>query len=317
MTGPLGADSLKPMTKRSLGGILPPIPTTFDDAGQLDLRGLADNLRRWANTGLSGILALGSNGEAAMLDDDESDAVLGTVREVWPSDRFLLAGVGRESTRATIAAAQRAGRSGVDRVLVRPPSAFRSQMTPEALLKHFTAVADASPVPVLLYNLPGATGVTLTLPIVARLADHPNVIGMKETSPELERLGQFAALRPEKFAVLCGWAPVVYPALASGAAGAILAVANVLPDVCVALFDAVRAGRHEEALAIQRELTPLAQLVTSGHGIAGLKIALELAGYRGGAVRAPLLPAPAAARDEIASAINRLQSSRAVVGAGR
>jgi 4-hydroxy-2-oxoglutarate aldolase len=145
-----------------------------------------------------------------LLDDDESDAVLATVREAWPSDRVLLAGVGRESTRATIAAAQRAARSGVTGVLVRPPSAFRAQMTPDALLRHFTAVADASPVPTLLYNLPGPTGVTLTLPVVARLAEHPNVIGMKETSPELERLGQFTALRPEKFAVFCGWAPVCF-----------------------------------------------------------------------------------------------------------
>jgi 4-hydroxy-2-oxoglutarate aldolase len=109
----------------------------------------------------------------------------------------------------------------------------------------------------------------------------------------------------------------VFPALASGAAGAILAVANVMPDVCVALFDAVTAGRHDEALAIQRELTPLAQLVTSVHGIAGLKIALELVGYHGGPVRSPLLAAASGARDEIASAISRLQSSRAVVGASR
>src|SRR6478609_7655578 len=173
------------MTTRSIGGILPPIPTTFDSTGQVDRRGMAENVRRWSKTSLSGILALGSNGEASLLDDDESDAVLNTVREELPGDKFLLAGVGRESTRATIAAASRAARSGANAVLVRPPSAFRAQMTPDALLKHFTAVADASPIPVLLYNPPGPTGITLNLPVVARLAEHPNVIGMKETSPEL------------------------------------------------------------------------------------------------------------------------------------
>jgi 4-hydroxy-2-oxoglutarate aldolase len=305
------------MTTRSIGGILPPIPTTFDSTGQVDLRGMAENVRRWSKTSLSGILALGSNGEASLLDDDESDAVLNTVREVLPSEKFLLAGVGRESTRATIAAAGRAARSRADAVLVRPPSAFRAQMTPDALLKHFTAVADASPIPVLLYNLPGPTGITLNLPVVARLAEHPNVIGMKETSPELERLGQFAAIRPEKFVVMCGWAPVVYPALVSGAAGAILAVANVMPDLCVAIYEATRSGRHDEALTLQREITPLAQLVTSVHGISGLKLALDLVGYHGGPVRGPLTPAPPGARDEIAAAIAKLTASRAVVAATR
>src|SRR6476646_4010154 len=125
------------MMKRSLRGILPPIPTTFDASGQIDRDGMADNVRRWAATGLSGVLALGSNGEAMLLEEDEADAVLTVVRETLPADRLLLAGVGRESTRATIAAAKRAGRIGADAVLVRPPSAFRAQMTPDALVAHF------------------------------------------------------------------------------------------------------------------------------------------------------------------------------------
>jgi 4-hydroxy-2-oxoglutarate aldolase len=306
------------MTVRSLRGILPPIPTTFDASGQVDRAGIADNVRRWASTGLSGVLALGSNGEASLLDEDESDVVLNVVREALPSGRVLLAGVGRESTRATVAAAKRAARCGADAVLVRPPSAFKAQMTPDALVAHFTAVADASAVPILLYNLPGPTGITLTLPIVARLAEHPNVIGMKETSPELERLGQFVALRPESFFVLCGWAPVVYPALVSGAAGAILAVANVVPDICVSLYEHVAAGRHNAALSLQRDLTPLAQLVTSVHGIAGLKVALDVAGYHGGAVRPPLLPVPAKVREEIAAALALLnERSGTSAAAGR
>jgi len=306
------------MTVRSLRGILPPIPTTFDAAGQVDRAALTDNVRRWSATGLSGVLALGSNGEASLLDEDESDVVLNVVRETLPANRVLLAGVGRESTRATVAAAKRAAHAGADAVLVRPPSAFKTQMTPDALIAHFTAVADASPIPILLYNLPGPTGITLTVPIVARLSEHANVIGMKETSPELERLGQFVALRPDSFYVLCGWAPVVYPAIVSGAAGGILAVANVVPDICVALYDHAAAGRHDAALALQRDLTPLAQLVTSVHGIAGLKVALDLAGYHGGAVRPPLLPVPAKAREEISAALTRLnERARSSVAAGR
>jgi 4-hydroxy-2-oxoglutarate aldolase len=279
------------------------MPTPFDRAsGDVDRAAITKNVRRWMTTRLAGVLALGSNGEAALLDEDEGDAVVATTREAMPRDRLLLVGTGRESTRATIAASKRAAAQGADAVLVRTPSFFKGQMTPPVLIDHFTAVADASPVPVLLYNLPGVTGVTLTWPIVSKLAEHPNVAGMKETSPELERLGQFVTLRGGTFAVLCGWAPVVYPALVSGAAGAILAVANVLPDECVALFDAVAAGRHDQARAMQRRLTTIAQLVTTVYGVAGLKAALDVAGYDGGAVRAPLRPVAAAAKDEIAAA---------------
>jgi 4-hydroxy-2-oxoglutarate aldolase len=298
-----------PILWRRLHGILAPIPTTFDDAGDVDRQGIEANVRQWSATSLAGLLALGSNGEAALLSEDEGDSVIAAVRAALPSGKVLLAGVGRESTRATARAAARAADLGADAVLVRTPSAFRPQMTADALVAHFTAVADASPVPVLLYNLPGATGLSLTLPMVVALARHPNIVGMKETSADLERLGQFAAVDQEGFTVLSGWAPVIYPALAAGAAGGILAVANVVPDLCAALFDHAAAGRHLEARQLQRELTPLAQLVTTGHGIAGLKFALDQVGFRGGPVRPPLQAATPAARDAIAAELARLNTS--------
>jgi 4-hydroxy-2-oxoglutarate aldolase len=293
--------------RSKLTGIIPPIPTPFDDHGEIDRRALADNVRRWMSTPLAGLLVLGSNGEAALLDDAECDVMVETAREHVPRERLFLVGTGRESTRAAIDAAKRAGSRGADAVLVRPPGYFKNQMTPDALLAHFRAVADASPVPVLLYNLPNVVGFSLTLPVVAALAEHPNIAGMKETSTDLERLSQFAAVRPGQFHVLCGWGQVVYPALTSGASGAILAVANVVPEACVALYDAVRAGDHAEALALQRRLLPLAQLVTSVYGIAGLKTALELAGFHGGPVRPPLLPAPERARSEIQRAVDAVR----------
>jgi len=286
-----------------LHGIIPPVPTPFDEAGRVHRRALADNVGRWMKTDLAGILALGSNGEAALLDDDECDAIVATVRDGVPKTRLLLAGTGRESTRDTINASKRAAAQGADAVLVRTPSYFKNQMTAEALVAHFTAVADASPVPVLLYNLPGVTGISLTLPIVARLAEHPNIPGMKETSNDLERLDQFTALAPDRFRVFIGWAPVVYPALVSGATGAILAVANVLPDACVTLYNHVRSGRHSDALALQQRLTHLAQLVTSVHGVAGLKAAMEQVGHYGGPVRAPLLAAGDTARHDVEQAL--------------
>jgi 4-hydroxy-2-oxoglutarate aldolase len=282
-------------------GIFPPIPTVFNAAGDVDSKAIATNVERWMRTGLAGVLALGSNGEAALLDEAESDRVIEAARSAVPSDRLLVAGVGQESTRATIAAARRAANLGADLALVRPPSYYKNQMSVEVLVAHFRHVADASPIPVLLYNLP-ATGVVLTLPVVAALAGHPNIFGIKETSVDLERLGQFATVG-SGFRVLSGSAPVIYPALTSGAVGGILAVANVLPDACVRLFEHAAAGRHDDALALQRAITPLAQLVTSIYGVAGLKVALELVGYAGGMPRSPLSPIGETARQQIAAAL--------------
>jgi 4-hydroxy-2-oxoglutarate aldolase len=297
-----------------LRGIFPPIPTTFDERGDVDTTAITANVRQWMTTGLVGILALGSNGEAGLLTEDESDKVVRAVRDAVPSSRLLIVGTGRESTRATIAATRRAADLGADAVLVRTPSFFKSQMTADALTRHYVAVADASPVPVLLYNLPGPTGISLTLPVIQAAAEHANIVGVKETSPELDRLSQFAAVRAERFSVLCGWAPVVYPAVVAGATGAILAVANVLPDETVSLFEHVRAGRHHEALALQRRLTPIAQFVSTTYGVAGLKLALDLAGYRGGPVRAPLLPISDRARTEITQALETVRGAAGVRG---
>jgi len=297
-----------------LRGIFPPIPTTFDERGDVDTTAITANVRHWMTTGLVGILALGSNGEAGLLTEDESDKVVRAVRDAVPSSRLLIVGTGRESTRATIAATRRAADLGADAVLVRTPSFFKSQMTADALTRHYVAVADASPVPVLLYNLPGPTGISLTLPVIQAAAEHANIVGVKETSPELDRLSQFAAVRAERFSVLCGWAPVVYPAVVAGATGAILAVANVLPDETVSLFEHVRAGRHHEALALQRRLTPIAQFVSTTYGVAGLKLALDLAGYRGGPVRAPLLPISDRARTEITQALETVRGAAGVRG---
>jgi 4-hydroxy-2-oxoglutarate aldolase len=234
--------------------------------------------------------------------------VLAAARHAVPAGKLLIAGTGRESTRATIEACRRAAALGAEAVLVRPPAYYKNQMTTDALIEHFTRVADDSPLPMLLYNLP-ATGVTLTLPVVAAMAEHANVAGLKETSPDLERLGQFAALRPD-FAVLTGWAPVLLPALSLGAKGGILAVANVLPDLCVELYEHVQAGRAAEALALQRTITPLAQLVSSIHGIAGLKVALDHIGMSGGPCRSPLRPLSASACQAVIGAVDALQITK-------
>lgn len=270
-------------------GVLPPIPTPFAD-DRLDLAPLTDNLDRWMATGLRGVLALGSNGEAPYVDEDEADTLVAAVRARMPAGRTLLVGVGRESTRATILASVRAAERGADAVLVRPPTTYRAQMTDAALEAHYRAVADASPVPVLLYNQPVAFGVDLTIGLVARLAAHPNIRGLKESSGNVGLVGEQVAGLSADFPVLTGVASTMYASLLVGATGLIVAVANVVPELCVRLYDDVRAGRLDEALMLQRALTPLGRAVTFQHGVAGLKAAMTLAGYAGTEPRRPMTP---------------------------
>jgi len=275
----------------NLHGVFPPIPTPFKDDA-IDTAALRRNIEKWMATKLSGLLLLGSNGEAPLVDQDDAERLIHAAREVVPRNRTFIVGAGEESTRVTIAAVRRAAAAGADVVLVRTPSYFKSQMTTEVFVRHFIAVADASPVPVLPYNVPGLTGVKLAAEAVARLASHPNIPGVKDSSGDLAQIADLVTLTPRGFDVLVGSAPTLYASLCVGAVGGIVAVACVVPDLVVAMYDLAAAGRHEEALALQRRITPLARSVTATYGVAGLKAALDLAGYEGGPPRLPLLPAP-------------------------
>jgi 4-hydroxy-2-oxoglutarate aldolase len=279
------------------------------DGDAIDERAIASNISRWVRAGVGGVVALGSNGEAPYLDEDESDRVIAAARAAVPSNRILLAGTGRESTRATIAASRRAASLGADAVLVRNPSYFKTQMTPDVLVRHYTAVADAVTIPVILYNYPAVTGVNLSADVIARLASHPNIVGIKETGSDTGQVGAFvAAARGQAFSVIAGSAPTFFPSLCVGAVGGILAVACVVPELCVRLLDAARAGRYDEAARCQGEITPLANMVTSAFGVPGLKAAMDLAGYAGGDARAPLGPVQPAAVEKIRIELARLTS---------
>lgn len=282
--------------------------TPFTD-GKVDVPGIRTNIARWLASGVGGVVALGSNGEAPLLDEQESDEVITAARDAVPREKTLIAGTGRESTRATIAATQRAAALGVDAVLVRTPSYYKGRMTPDAFVRHYTAVADASPVPVLLYNYPAVTGVNLLPETVGRLAEHPNIAGIKETGTDVAQMAAYVDATPRRFCVMAGSAPPAYASLCVGAAGAILAVACAAPEACVRLFEMTRAGRHSEAREIQRRLTPLARLVTTGFGVPGLKAAMDLAGYVGGDPRPPLLPLPPDAVAQLRAELRVLQEA--------
>lgn len=282
--------------------VFPPMPTPFRD-GEVDQGAIGHNVRRWMAAGLGGIVALGTNGEAPLLDEQESDRVIEAARRDVPRDRALIAGVGRESTRGTVTAAKRAAALGADAVLVRTPSIYRAHVPSSSLADHYSAVADASPVPVLLYNFPASTGVNLTPDIVGRLASHPNIAGIKETSTDGAQFADLSAAVPSRFTILVGSAPGAYAAFCAGATGAIVAAACVVPEICLELLSLTRAGRHADALRLQQRLTPFARIVTTTFGIPGLKAAMDLAGYKGGAPRAPLTPVASAAIEQIRAAL--------------
>jgi 4-hydroxy-2-oxoglutarate aldolase len=275
---------------KPFAGIFTPISTPFRDDGTVDEGALKNNVARWMTTSLTGLVVLGSNGEAAQLEDAEADRIVGIVRDGVPSTRPLIAGTGRESTMATIAASRRAAAAGVDAVLVRTPSFFKPQMTTDAFVRHYTDVADASPVPVLLYNVSVYTGVNLLPDAVERLSSHPNIVGIKESGGDIGQIAEYVSRTPENFTVLAGSATTLVHALFAGCDGAILALASLVPDDCGRMVTLVREQRLDEARALQRRLMPLARSVGSSYGVPGLKAALELIGYAGGAPRPPLRP---------------------------
>ncbi|HXK09903.1 MAG TPA: dihydrodipicolinate synthase family protein [Vicinamibacteria bacterium] len=282
----------------SLRGVIPPLVTPFRPDGGLDLAAFEANLEALSAHELAGFLVLGSNGEAAGLDEDEKLRLVAAARRLLPR-RFLLVGTGMEGTRGTVALTRKAADAGADAALVLTPHYYKSRMTAEALRLHFEAVADASPVPVYLYSVPAFTGLPWPPGLASALAAHPRIAGMKESSGDVGLLGRVVSSVPARFEVACGNALVFYPALCVGAAGGVLGVANCAPRPAVALYEAFVAGDHARARRIQEALLPLASAIATGHGVAALKLAMGLAGLHGGAVRAPLLPAPASALDEL------------------
>ena len=291
---------------KQFAGIFTPIATPFRADDTVDEHGLRSNVARWMTTPLTGLVVLGSNGEAPQLDEDETDRVIEVVRAEMPRSRAMIVGTGRESTRATIAATRRAASAGADAALVRTPSFFKAQMTTDVFVRHYVEVADASPVPVLLYNVTMYTGVNLPPDAVARLGTHPNIVGMKESGSDLAQIAEYIARTPDDFTVLAGSAATVFAALCVGCDGAILALAQLAPEACVQLQTLVREGQVEEARALQSRLVPLARAIGGQHGVPALKAALNLMGYAGGVPRPPLRPVSEQVVDTLRSQLEGL-----------
>ena len=272
-----------------LKGILAATTTPFDAAtGDVDVSGFRRNARFLLDTPLAGLVLFGSTGEGVLVDPDERSELLNVARTML-GDRLLLAGTGAESTRATIRLCRAAAAAGADAVLVHPPGYFRSLMTATALLEHYVAVADASPIPVVLYQVPVPfRAVELDLPLIARLSRHPNIIGVKDSTGDVAALRELQRTCADGFALIVGTAAVLRDALDAGACGGILALAAIAPNECTEIWRLQQAGEREPAARVQGVATPLHQAIVARFGVPGVKAALDLLGLAGGPPRSPL-----------------------------
>jgi len=295
----------------TLTGVFAALPTPFADDDRVDVGRLRAAIAWWVASPLTGFVLLGSTGEAVLMDDEECDRVVDEARPLIPRHRPLIVGTGRESTGAAIRAAKRAATFGADAVLVRTPGFFKSQMTGDRFVQHYTAVADVSPVPVLLYNFTAMTGVNLQPAAVARLAEHPNIIGMKESGSDISQIADLVTSAPSKFSILAGSGSTFFAALCTGVAGGILALAALLPEHCVRLFELTRSQRYDEARALQRRLLPIARLISSSYGVPGLKAALNAVACDVGRPRLPLTQIPEPAVAVLKEALAKLEQVHA------
>jgi 4-hydroxy-2-oxoglutarate aldolase len=286
-----------------LAGIYPALVTPFAADGSVSIADLRHNISRYNHTGLRGFVVNGSTGESMLLRREETDAVLLAVRESTASSKHLIAGTGAESTAETIERTKRAAEIGYQWALVKTPHYYKPAYKPEVFVEHYRRVADASPIPVLLYSVPQFTGVALEAKEVAILSEHPNIVGIKESSGNIVRVAEMVATTPESFNVLTGSASSLLPALTIGVRGGILALASTLPEQCVALYDLVRGGKMEQARRLQQTLLLASNLIVAEAGIAGVKFAMDQRGYRGGLTRRPLLPLADAVKTRILATV--------------
>ncbi len=283
----------------SLQGIFPPLPTPFDTRENLATEKLKDNIKKLSAYKLAGFLVLGSNGELVNLTDEEKEKVFKEAREAIPKDKTMLAGTGCQSTRQTIHLTKKAASSGADAVLVLNPSYYKGLMSREALKIHYFAVADASPVPVIVYNMPANTGLDMDAESITAISAHENIIGLKDSGGNLAKMGEIRESVSPDFQVLAGSAGFLLPALTVGAIGGILALANIAPVQCLQVYQSFLKGHMQEAREQQLKIIALNNAVTRKWGVPALKEAMDQLGLFGGPSRKPLLPVDEQTRKQL------------------
>lgn len=287
------------MNNTKISGVIPAVPTPFTKDGDLDLDALRFNLRKMGEVPLSGYVIGGSNGEFVYLSEDERREVVKAAREVISSDRVLIVGTGMESTRATIEMTKMMADEGAEVAIVVTPNYFTAMMTSKALTNHYATIAEASPIPIMLYSVPVFTGFDLPLEAVVRLAPHPNIIGMKDSGRDIIRIGSIIYQSPEDFSMLVGSAALFLAGLAVGCVGTISALANIAGRELGLIQDEFTQGDIVSARSIQMRLIEPNWTLTGRLGVPGLKYAQDLLGYKGGYARSPLLPLTEEEKEEV------------------
>jgi len=290
--------------KVAIKGIFAPIPTPFDDNEEISYEHLRRNLAWWGGTALAGVVVLGSNGEFVYLSPAEKERLVEEVRTHLPDTKRVIAGTGCETTRETISLSKRAAALGADACLILTPHYYKGDMTPAALKRYFLDVAEACPVPIMLYNMPRNTGLNVDSSLVIELAAHPNITGIKDSSGNIVQISEIAANTGEGFAVFAGSGSFLLTTLLMGGVGGTLAVANVMPNECAQLVDLYEARQLTQARALQQRLLEPNKAVTARWGIPGLKAALDLMGKYGGPVRRPLRPLADEERAKLAKVLD-------------
>lgn len=271
-------------------GVFAALTTPFAADDSVAIADLKKNIQRYNATALAGYAVQGSTGESVLLSRAEWDSVLVAAKDAASPQKRLLAGTGVESTAETISRSKRAAELGYHAALVKTPYYYNPLYKPDVFIAHYRRVADASPIPVMLYSVPQFTGISLEAPEVAVLAEHPNIIGIKESSGHVQRVAEMVAATPASFQVLTGGAGVLLPSLTVGANGAILALASALPEKCAELYELTRRGQLETARELQKNLLRASKLIVSELGIPGVKFVMDQRGYYGGMPRLPLQP---------------------------
>ncbi|NWF93193.1 MAG: dihydrodipicolinate synthase family protein [Syntrophaceae bacterium] len=281
-----------------LHGIYAPIATPFA-GGKIAYDKLEKNLRFWLGSDLTGIVVMGSNGEFVLLSPEEKEELMRFVCGYVKGRKPVIAGTGAESTVETIRLNKVAAEAGAQAVLVVTPNYYKGEMTEQALGRFYQDVADASPLPVILYNMPRNTGVNISAKLAVELSKHPNIIGIKDSGGNIVQIAEIIRNAAEGFSVFAGSASYLYPTLALGGAGGTLALANIFPDECTRLQTLFEAGKMKEARDLQIRLIESNHAVTARWGIPGLKAALDMIGLYGGDPRPPLMPLEEADREEL------------------
>lgn len=288
------------MSFLKIKGVLPPMITPFTENGDLDLAAHQANVTKWNEVALAGYLVLGSNSEAAYLNEAEKIDLIKATVEVASKDKLIMAGTGMESTRETIHLTNLAAKAGAQCALLLTPNYYNSQMGDEAQINYFTDVANNVDIPILIYNVTKFTHINISPKAVEKLAKHPNIIGMKDSSGNIPNLVQYKSVVDfSEFNLMVGTASAWYPALDLGVEASIMALANCSPAECVEVQTLFDAGKRDEARALYERMFPVNHAVTATYGVPGLKHACNLLGYQGGYVRRPMLELDDAKKDAV------------------